>query len=136
MTEYPDRRVWDLNRHEVTYLHIDYRFAFDCWWNVGGVDNMLSVVVDTPFVLSTGRKKIQCDPEDVPSVAPALVILHKPVLSLTAHRDGVLEIEFADDMKLVVSKDSHYESWHAWGKGELEDLQVECTPHEGPPWSE
>jgi hypothetical protein len=53
MTEYPDRRVWDLNRHEVTYLHIDYRFAFDCWWNEGGVDNMLSVVVTVPFVLST-----------------------------------------------------------------------------------
>lgn len=133
MIEHADRRVWDIEGHEVTYLHIDYRFAFDCWCTK---NDYLSVSIGTPFTLRDGDRTIVCEPEDVNSVKEALSILHKPVSTLTAFRDGRLLIIFADATELEVPKHSKYESWEARGEGQLQDLRLLCTSHDGPPWIE
>ena len=133
MVEYADRRVWDIQGHEVTYLHIDYRFAFDCWWQP---DNELSVTIETPFTLSHRGQTVTCDPNDLNSLKDAITILHKPVATLEAHRDGQFLVTFCDGTQLHVPKDPKYESWEAHGKGELQDLSLLCSPHEGPPWGD
>ncbi len=132
-TEYADRRVWNLESHEVTYLHIDYRFAFDCW----RADNtQLSVTIETLFTIRYPDRTVICEPENVDSVKEAIAILHKPLSMLTAYRDGRLLVAFSDGTELHVSKHPQYEAWQAQGKGELEDVALLCTPHEGPPWKE
>jgi hypothetical protein len=136
LTEYTDRRVWDLGGHEVTYLHIDYRFAFDCWWCEDGEDTNLHVTIEQPFVLRTSDAEQQCIPERVATLCVALDILHKPVVTLAAYRDGRLLVTFVDGMELLVGKSWQYESWDAIGSGELADLALLCSPHQGPPWTE
>jgi hypothetical protein len=119
--------------HVVTYLHIDSRFAFDCWW---ADNNQLSVIIETLFTIRCRDQTTICEPEDINSVKEALSILHKPMAMLTAYRDGRLLVSFSDGTELRVSKHPQYESWEARGIGELEDLALHCTPHEGPPWRE
>jgi uncharacterized protein DUF6188 len=137
MTEYPDRRVWRLGGHEVTQLLIDYRFAFQIWWrDDASADNEATVVIGMPFVLRSGHDVHEMDPEATASVAPALMILHKPVESLSAYRNGRLVVAFANDVEIVVEKQAQHESWEARGCGILSDLQLLCSPHHGPPWSE
>jgi len=136
MTEYADRRVWNLEGHDVTYLHIDYRFAFDCWWLYNKTNNSLSVTIEAPFELRYLDQTVICVPEDVSTVKEAISILHKPISFLTAFRDGRLLVTFSDGTELEVAKIPRYESWEAQGEGELADLALLCTAHEGPPWRE
>jgi len=133
LTEYTDRRVWDIGDHKVTYLHIDSRFAFDCWW---AENNQLSVIIETLFTIRYTDRTVICKPEVINSVKEAVSILHKPLSMLTAYRDGRLLVTFSDGTELHVSKHPKYESWQAQGKGELDDLALLCTGHEGPPWTE
>jgi hypothetical protein len=137
MTEYTDRRVWDLDGYEVTYLHIDYRFAFDCTRYVDGeADDSLCVIVETPFTLRTSSgEEEHFNPSDALTLGGALAILHKSITSLTAYRNGCLQIVFTDGMELLVTKNPQYESWEAHGGGELE-IALLCSGHDGPPWSE
>jgi hypothetical protein len=136
MTEYPDRRVWQLGGHEVTQLVIDYRFSLQIWWREDASDNDVTVTVGVPFVLRTTDSVQAIDPEATSSVALALSILHKPVESVIAYRNGRLRITFVDGFEIAVEKHPQYESWEAYGHGLLADLQLLCSPHEGPPWSE
>ncbi len=137
MAEYLVRRVWNIEDHEVTYLHIDYRFAFECWWYTANrKDNRLVVTLENEFILHYADRTVVCHPEDVNSVKEAVPILHKAVSSLTAYRDGRLLVSFADGTELHVSKNREYESWEAQGDGELADVRLLCSPHEGPPWNE
>jgi hypothetical protein len=129
MIEYSDRRVWNVNNQKVTFLHIDSRFAFECY-------DALSVIIETPFSIRYTDRVITCIPEDVNSVKEAVQVLHKLVSTLTAYRDGQLLITFSDGMERHVSKHQQYESWEAQGRGELQDLSLHCTGHEGPPWGQ
>jgi hypothetical protein len=133
MTEYADKRVWNVDNHEVTTLHLDYRFAFDCFWTD---NNFLSIIIEAPFTLHYPERTISCDPQDVSSLKEAILILHQSISMLTAYRDGRLLVTFADNTHLQVIKDLQYDSWQAQGQGELEDIALLCTPHLGPPWKE
>src|SRR6266496_4118986 len=123
MIEYDDRRVWNLERHEVTYFHIDYRFAFDCWW---ANQNLLTVIIEAPFEFRYLGRTVLCQPADVNSLQEAISILHKPVTTFTAFRDGRLLVTFSDGAEIYVAKDLQYESWEAKGEGELADLALLC----------
>lgn len=133
MIEHDDRRIWDIDGHEVTFLHVDRRFSFECVW---AGQNRLSVVIETPFTLRLSDRIVICDPEDIHSLKDALFILHKPLASLTAFRDGRLLITFSDATALEVAKHPKYDSWQAHGEGELQDLDLLCSPHPAPPWGE
>ena len=132
MTEHADRRIWNLESYEVTYLHIDDRFAFDCLH----ANNQLTVVIEIPFELRRTGQTILCNPTDVNSLKEAISILHKRLNSLTAFRDGRLLLTFLDGTEISVSRDPQCESWEVRGEGELENLAFLCSPHEGPPWKE
>ena len=73
-------------------------------------------------------------PEKIDTVAAALNVLHKPVHSLTAYRDGRLVLRFADGAEILVEKDAIYESWETHGCGKLADIGMLCSGHEGSPW--
>lgn len=133
MMENDDRREWNLEGQEVTYLHIDFRFAFECWWPR---DNLLTVIIESPFEFRHLGRTVVCKPEDVNSLTEVISILHKPLSAFTAFRDGRLLVTFSDGAEIFVAKDPQYESWEAEGKGELADLSLLCTPHEGSPWGE
>ena len=134
LTEHGDRRVWHIGGHEVTFLHIDNRFGFDCWWCDDRGDHQLNVSIENTFVFVDCETEHTCTPERIETIAPVLSILHRPVASLTAFANGRLEIDFVDTAQIRVSKDLQYESWEANGKGDLQDLVLRCTPHESPPW--
>jgi len=133
MTEYADRRVWDLEGHEVTYLHIDYRFAFDCWW---AERNQVIVTIEAPFEVRYPEKSVICQPDDVDSLKEAISILHRPLAFLGAFRDGRLLVVFSDGTEIHVAKNPHFDAWEVKGEGELADLALLCSPHSGPPWKE
>jgi hypothetical protein len=134
-TDYPDKLEWALERFEVSYIHLDHRFGFDLL-GFDGSSGYLKVVVNVPFVLSDGRNGVLFDPEDVNKISGALTILHKLARKLTVYRDGALEVDFQDGVRLRVEKHAQYESWEMQGEGELQDVTFLCSPHDGPPWRE
>lgn len=133
--DYPDRKVWDLTDYEVNYLHLDWRFGFDCS-GTRGRDGYLRVTINVPFTLETPSGPAVCDPEDISSITGALHILHKDARAFTVHASGRLETEFTEGLRLWVDKHDRYESWEAQGEGELSEISMLCSPHPGPPWGE
>src|SRR5258707_382562 len=135
MREFEDRRVWALGGHEITRLCLDYRFSIEIWWGEeGSPDNNVTIQIGNRFLLRRGGKPIEIDPEQIETVVPALDILHKPVDSLAAYRDGRLVLRLAGGDEILVEKDSSYESWETHGIGMLADIGMLCSPHEGSPW--
>ena len=136
-SEHADHRVWDLHENEVTQLHIDFRFTLICYWpEDSGQSSSLTVVIETPFIWRQGGRDVWCNPENVETVKPLLEILHKPIASLVAFRDGRLHVVFVDGDLIILTKDPSYESWSAFGTGAMADLQLLCSPHDGSPWAE
>jgi hypothetical protein len=134
--EYPDRREWELAGHEVTRLLIDYRFTIEVWWYHERCDHTLRLTIGAPFWDFRSGNETWVNPEDPNTVAPALAVLHKPTQTLRAFRGGRLILTLSDGTEIVVEKDPHYEAWEASGTGDLSDVLLLCSPHEGPPWRE
>jgi len=135
LREFDDRRVWKLESHEVTGLHLDYRFTIDIWWGERDLaESSVSIQIGNRFLLRRCGEDFEVDPEQIDTVAPALVILHQPVESLTAYRDGRLILRMDSGDEIVVEKDSNYESWETHGTGRLAGIGMLCSPHEGSPW--
>ena len=86
------------------------------------------------FVLHRGGEQVDVNPERIESVSPALAMLHQPVDSLTAYRDGRLILRMIGGDEIVVEKDTQYESWETHGTGMLANVNMLCSPHEGSPW--
>jgi hypothetical protein len=131
--EYADRREWALEHYEVNYIHLDYRFGFDLY-GFSGSDGYLKILVEVPFTLSDGDAEIRFDPEDLGTISGALKILHRPAHKVVVYRNGTLRVDFENGLNLRVEKHPQYESWEAHGQGELSDIQLLCSPHDGPPW--
>ena len=130
MSEYPDKRVWSLTESEVTRLCINYSFIIQIW-NLKGD---LTLAIHTTFLFRVDGREEKFDPQDGASLGPALIILHKPVETLTIFQNGFLNLRFLDGTEVVVEKNLQYESWESSGSGEFIDLGMLCSPHEGPPW--
>jgi hypothetical protein len=135
MQEFDDRRVWALGGHEVTRLCLDYGFTIEIWWHEeASPDNSVTIRIGNRFVLHHRGDQIEVNPEQIDTVAPALTVLHQPVESLTVYRDGRLVLRMADGDEIIVDKDAHYESWEMHGTGNLADVEMLCSPHDGSPW--
>ena len=142
LTEFPNRRVWDLSGYTVYYIRLSYQVLLFIARSFGPIDsktlqpynNSVTVDIETVFTVRVGSRTDHVIPEQVLSTIPVLPLLHQPVASLTAFRSGTLLLTFADDTELEVLKDDQYESWHTFGEGELADIGMECTGHEGSPW--
>jgi hypothetical protein len=129
----PGCRRWDLASYEVNYIHLDYRFGFDCS-GFSDRDGYLRVTINIPFCITGTDGSVVYDPEDTQAIGGALLILHKDVVDLTVHATGRLEVRFDGGIVLSVDKHVQYESWELHGEGELADIQMLCSPHNGPPW--
>ena len=135
LREFDDRRVWSLESREVTGLYLDYRFTIDIWWGEKDLtESSVSIQIGNRFLLRRGGKYFEVNPEQIDTVAPALSILHQPVDSLMAYRDGRLIIRMNCGDQIVVEKDSRYESRETHGTGRLAGIGMLCSPHPGSPW--
>ncbi|HEX2869507.1 MAG TPA: DUF6188 family protein [Ignavibacteriales bacterium] len=131
-----DKRIWELNGHEVTRLLIDNHFTIQVWWTDKNIVSEALITIETPFTLSLNNIDIECNPEDGTGIAEALSVLHKEADSISASRSGELNISFKDGTGIIVGKHEYYESWSTQGKGELSEMNMLCSPHDGPPWKE
>lgn len=136
IVEYPDRRVWRLDGHEVTQLIVNYAFTIVIWWRDQKSDNSVTIVLEQPFSVKRDDHTQDFDPEQTGTLCNALDILYQPVESLTAFRNGRLVLRFTDTSELISEKDDSYESWHIFGTGEYAQIGMLCSPHGGPPWGE
>jgi hypothetical protein len=127
------RREWNLRGYEVAYIHIDYRFAFDCR-PLAGDNGSLSVVIEAPFQLIKGAAVHDCDPSLVDSLGVAIQILHQPTVRLAATADGTLLVEFDGGIAVKVERHEQFEAWEAHGSGELSAISLLCSPYAVPPW--
>ena len=144
LTEFPDRRVWDLSEYIVDRILLTYQVRLTLLRGHETIDpttllrtnSSLTVDIESPFTVRVGSHIDRVIPEQVLSTVPVLPLLHQPVASLTAFRTGALLLTFADGTEIEVPIDEQYESWHTWGDGELAGIGMEGTSHEGSPWGE
>jgi hypothetical protein len=135
MQEFDDRRVWALGGHEITRLCLDYRFTIEIWWHEeASPDNQVTIQIANQFVVHRRGEQFKVNPQQIATVAPALHILHQPVESLTAFRDGRLILRMCNKDEIAVEKDSQFESWETHGTGMLADAKMLCSPHDSSPW--
>ena len=114
-------RRFDLTGYEVTFLHIDYRFGFDCL--AGSKRNgSLEIVICKEFSVIRSGIVGACNPETGSGLADALIILHKPLASLTVYRTGLLIVRFVNEMRLEVEPTGCYEAWESRGTGDLSEI--------------
>jgi hypothetical protein len=111
---------------EVTLLQIGFQFTLNFWEN----DNYFVVInIESPFKFLSGGNTLEINPEECPpAIAPALVVLHQKLESLTIMKPGLLNIVFSNQMMISVPPDQMYEAWSVSGPN---GLQVICTPGGG-----
>ncbi len=132
LTEFPDRRVWDLSGFTLDRICLDYQVRL----LIANANSSVNIIIETSLTLRVGARREQIDPEHVLTTAPLLPLLHQPAASLAAFRDGRLRLKFEQGAEVEALKDEQYESWETHGDGELDDINMSVTPHEGPPWYE
>ena len=130
LTEFPDRRVWDLSSFTLDQICLDYRTTLLCV----ALDSSLTIIIGTSFIYRTGTRVEAMNPEHVLSVTLILPLLHMQVKSLTAFRSGLLLLVFEDDTSIEVHKDQQYESWETSGTGEVANIGMLCSGHNSSPW--
>jgi len=133
LTEFPDRRVWDLSGYTVYWLRLSYQVCLHIARSPETIDpktllrhhGSVTVEIETPFTVRVGAQIDQVIPEHAASTFRVLPLLHQSAASLTAFRNGTLLLTFADGTEIEVPQDDKYESWHTWGDGELADIGME-----------
>ena len=130
MTEYPDRRVWDLTDFTLDSLN----FSFQVILQMAGRGGSMIVIIGMPMTLHTGSGIEFMDPEKSTTAANLLSLLHRNLATLTAFRDGTLVVTFEDGTEIRVTKHEQYESWETHGDGEVADIGMLCSGHDGSPW--
>ncbi len=91
----------------VSRLAIDYAFTIFLQ------DTHLTVVVEQEFAYSSGSTSGILRAPD--RLTPVLELIHKPVRSLRAFKNGRLTFAAAPDITMTVEPDANYESWHVNG---------------------
>lgn len=127
-----DKRVVRLDGLCITQLVLDRRFAA-VMWEAG---RSLRLTIETPFQLYTENGSYTLDPNRSETLCPSLSLLHKPVDFFEANYHGECRLCFEDGTEVQVSKHETFESWEVSGSGELESVQMLCSPHAGPPWGD
>ena len=129
LKEFPDKREWNLFGFTLTRLCFDYQTTL----LIATSQSTLTVIIETPFTLCRGSLSMVINDPQVAMLEMG-ALLHKPVSSLTAFRNGMLVIKFVEGMEIEVQKNEQYESWQTFGDGDVADIGMLCSPHEGSPW--
>lgn len=98
----------------VQLLQIDYRLGIF----IADHAESIRVHIGSPFRFrGPDGMEAEADPEDSPTMAPALQIANGGVRSLAVSETGSLQIDFANGASLFVTPDEHYEAWEMLGDG-------------------
>jgi len=130
LTEFPDRRVWDLTGFTLSQICLHYQVTL----LLCELGSSITVIIGNTFTLRVGERLDQMDPEQAMTLGPILPLLHGSVATLTAFRSGQLLLSFDGGAEIEVPKDDQYESWQTFGDGELAEAGMLCSPHTGSPW--
>ena len=137
MTEYSDRRVWDLKGLRAVQINIAFTFDIICLDTCSDDnDNEVFIRIENTFTYKSPNRITSCHPEDIDSIKEAISVLRFDLDDLTAFRDGRLQVRFIGGQDLQVKQHFQFESWEAHGRGKFRDLALLCSSQEGPPWSE
>jgi hypothetical protein len=73
----------------------------------------IAITISTAFEVSRGGTPNRLDPEESdPRLGELLLALRgRPLRACFARKRGALTLEFADDLRVDVSPDNHYEAW-------------------------
>jgi len=96
----------------VHLLQIDYRFGI----LIADRAESIRVHIGSPFRFQgPDGTEAEVEPEDPPTVAPALQIANGGVKSLAVSETGSLQIDFANGASLFVMASERYEAWQIGG---------------------
>ena len=123
LVERSDHWVLPLRGRSVTQCRVDYAFTL----LFTEPDASYEIRIEGPFVLSHAQgADVRIDPDDAPAArGPALALLHQTVESAVAHKDGGLELGFADGSHIHVPASGQYEPWDFLGPAKL---RIVSTP--------
>jgi len=115
----------------VTQLQFDYGFHVSMW----SLQRELIVTFGTQFTLRppTGEERV-FNPEQVESLCPLLLLLHRPVVEFAASDEGRCVLKFEDGTVLRSEPHESYEAWESHGSDDLEDASLLCDVGGGSPW--
>src|SRR5437762_1871949 len=123
MTEYPDRRVWDLNGYMIGGTVLGDRPEITIIPIKAEVKGELFIAIDAPLIIEGQDHQIV-----------GVGFLSKRVDSLTVFRNGYLIIKRTDGIAVTVQKLEVGESWLVLGFGDLADMNMLCEAVDIPPW--
>lgn len=86
---------------------VDYAFTID----MQSQNATLSVRIGTDFTLQVGETAKVLSVHDTLSLGEALIMFNKRLLHLTANKNGDLELDFSDQIKIKVKPDQQSEAW-------------------------
>lgn len=131
MTKQTEWRTWNLKGLKVTQLRFDYRFHVDMW----SLQRELHVAFGTQLTWHspTGEEQV-FDPEQVASLCPLLLLLHRPMAEFAASDEGRCVLKFEDGTELRSEPHKSYEAWESHGSDDLEDASMLCGVGGGSPW--
>ena len=115
-----------LEGDESTRCYVDYQFSL-LFGDTGAL-----VVIETPFSILGKDGEQEFEPTEWAKLGPALErLLFKKVTIAKAHKDGKLEITFANGEALLVLPNADYESWHVVseaGVASKDGAMIVCMP--------
>jgi hypothetical protein len=130
LTEFPDRREWNLSGFTVDQICFDFRISLVFAQPAGSV----TITIGEPFKLRDGLKVEVIDPSDTLSGMSLLPLLHEHVAYLIAFRSGRLLLQFQKGTEIEVPIDEGHEAWETFGDGETASIGMLCIPGGGVPW--
>ncbi len=117
LVEGADNWELPLEGREVTQCCVDYALTLI----LGEPDATFSLAIEQRFWFAAN----DCDaemfvPESSPAaLGPPLAVLHQSVKRAIAYKDGRLELEFSDGMRLRVPASEKFEAWNLVGPAGL-----------------
>ncbi len=116
-------QTWNLKGLKVTQLRFDYRFHVDMW----SLQRELLITFGTQFTLRLPTGEEQAfDPEQVESLCPLLLLLHRPMAEFAVSHDSRCVLKFEDGTELRSEPHESYEAWESSGSDDLEDASWVC----------
>jgi hypothetical protein len=98
---------------------------------LGGTDYDGSIILETPFKVSTGgHGAITVDPEQKAKLTPLLECFGKTVATVSISRkEGALTLRFTDGAVIEAPSDGQYEAWEVNAPG----VKIAALPGGGEP---
>jgi len=122
LIEESDRWLIPIQGLIVTQCRIDYAFSIVLWESR---EFSFSIRIGGEFICRVNNQEHHLHAERAPmELSPAISVLHKPIETAVAKKDGFLELMFTSDIHIIVPPDPKYEAWELSGS---KGLLMVCT---------